>query len=101
MMLVRSATHEMICTTPAIQPDVHILPVCLAPCDETEISKFFALFQIIHSVPCRYGPHFDDVHVAEKVGNVSAQVGSVAYLNCRIRLLQDKTVNNIIKHLMN
>ncbi|XP_055297878.1 uncharacterized protein LOC129566190 [Sitodiplosis mosellana] len=40
----------------------------------------------------RYGPHFDDVHVAEKVANVSAQVGSVAYLNCRIRLLQDKTV---------
>lgn len=43
----------------------------------------------------RYGPHFDDVHVAEKVGNVSVQLGSVAYLNCRIRLLQDKTVNNI------
>ncbi|XP_055297900.1 uncharacterized protein LOC129566198 isoform X2 [Sitodiplosis mosellana] len=40
----------------------------------------------------RYGPHFDDVHVAEKVGNVSAQVGNIAYLNCRIRLLQDKTV---------
>ncbi|XP_031621554.1 uncharacterized protein LOC116339674 [Contarinia nasturtii] len=40
----------------------------------------------------RYGPHFDDVHVAEKVANVSAQLGSTAYLNCRIRLLQDKTV---------
>lgn len=38
----------------------------------------------------RYGPHFDTG--GTKTQNVTAQVGSEAYLDCRIRLLQDKTV---------
>ncbi|KAJ6635346.1 Ubiquitin-conjugating enzyme E2 B, partial [Pseudolycoriella hygida] len=41
----------------------------------------------------RYGPHFDDLHTGDNLINVSAQAGSIAYLNCRISLLQDKTVS--------
>ncbi|XP_037040996.1 uncharacterized protein LOC119077793 [Bradysia coprophila] len=41
----------------------------------------------------RYGPHFDDLHSGDNLINVTAQAGSIAYLNCRVSLLQDKTVS--------
>lgn len=47
------------------------------------------MIEISHFI-CRYGPHFDAG--AAKIQNVTAQIGSEAYLDCRIRLLQDKTV---------
>lgn len=63
------------------------------------IAKYILMLLLIFNFCIyRYGPHFDDVHVAEKVGNVSAQIGSIAFLDCRIRLLQDKTVNQICTH---
>lgn len=40
----------------------------------------------------RYGPHFEDISSAGNVTNITVQVGSAVYLNCRISLLQDKTV---------
>lgn len=44
----------------------------------------------------RYGPHFDDLHTGDNLINVTAQAGSIAYLNCRISLLQDKTVKRSV-----
>lgn len=44
---------------------------------------------------CRYGPHFEDISSAGNVTNITVQVGSAVYLNCRISLLQDKTVRII------
>ncbi|XP_037040992.1 uncharacterized protein LOC119077788 isoform X2 [Bradysia coprophila] len=41
----------------------------------------------------RYGPHFEDISSAGNVTNITVQVGSAVYLNCRISLLQDKTVS--------
>lgn len=41
----------------------------------------------------RYGPHFEDLHgKGNNMTNITVQAGNTAYLNCRISLLQDKTV---------
>lgn len=39
-----------------------------------------------------YGPQFDD-KIKGNITNVTVQAGSTAALNCRISLLQDKTVS--------
>ncbi|XP_073842476.1 defective proboscis extension response 20 [Musca autumnalis] len=41
----------------------------------------------------RYGPHFEDVQLVGKPTNMTVQAGSSIHLNCRISLLQDKTVS--------
>lgn len=40
----------------------------------------------------RYGPHFEDLSSEGSVSNITVHVGNAVYLNCRISLLQDKTV---------
>lgn len=42
---------------------------------------------------CRYGPHFEDVQRIGQATNLTVQAGSSIHLNCRISLLQDKTVS--------
>ncbi|KAH8326954.1 hypothetical protein KR074_009267 [Drosophila pseudoananassae] len=41
----------------------------------------------------RYGPHFEDVQRVGQTTNLTVQAGSSIHLNCRISLLQDKTVS--------
>ncbi|EDX08738.1 uncharacterized protein LOC6736269 [Drosophila simulans] len=41
----------------------------------------------------RYGPHFEDVQRIGQATNLTVQAGSSIHLNCRISLLQDKTVS--------
>lgn len=41
----------------------------------------------------RYGPHFEDIKTIGNVTNMTVQMGQSVYLNCRISLLQDKTVS--------
>ncbi|EDV39556.2 uncharacterized protein Dana_GF10084 [Drosophila ananassae] len=41
----------------------------------------------------RYGPHFEDVQRVGQITNLTVQAGSSIHLNCRISLLQDKTVS--------
>ncbi|XP_023309202.2 putative GPI-anchored protein pfl2 [Lucilia cuprina] len=41
----------------------------------------------------RYGPHFEDVQLVGQPTNMTVQAGSSIHLNCRISLLQDKTVS--------
>lgn len=41
----------------------------------------------------RYGPHFEDVQREGSPKNITVQAGGSVYLNCRISLLQDKTVS--------
>ncbi|XP_067613772.1 probable serine/threonine-protein kinase DDB_G0267686 [Eurosta solidaginis] len=41
----------------------------------------------------RYGPHFEDVQRVGQPTNLTVQAGSSIHLNCRISLLQDKTVS--------
>ncbi|XP_017127853.1 uncharacterized protein LOC108146375 isoform X1 [Drosophila elegans] len=41
----------------------------------------------------RYGPHFEDVQRLGQATNLTVQAGSSIHLNCRISLLQDKTVS--------
>nr|XP_016935035.1 uncharacterized protein LOC108013606 [Drosophila suzukii] len=41
----------------------------------------------------RYGPHFEDVQRVGQATNLTVQAGSSIHLNCRISLLQDKTVS--------
>ncbi|XP_011182637.1 uncharacterized protein LOC105212390 [Zeugodacus cucurbitae] len=41
----------------------------------------------------RYGPHFEDVQRVGQPTNMTVQAGSSIHLNCRISLLQDKTVS--------
>jgi len=45
---------------------------------------------------CRYGPHFEDVQRVGQATNLTVQAGSSIHLNCRISLLQDKTVRWIL-----
>lgn len=40
-----------------------------------------------------YGPHFEDIPTVGNVSNITVPVGNAVYLNCRISLLQDKTVS--------
>uniref|UniRef100_A0A1A9W3B1 Ig-like domain-containing protein n=1 Tax=Glossina brevipalpis TaxID=37001 RepID=A0A1A9W3B1_9MUSC len=40
-----------------------------------------------------YGPHFEDVQRVGQPTNLTVQAGSSIHLNCRISLLQDKTVS--------
>lgn len=40
----------------------------------------------------RYGPHFEDIPTVGNVTNITVPIGNAVYLNCRISLLQDKTV---------
>lgn len=40
----------------------------------------------------RYGPHFEDIPAIGNVTNITVPIGNAVYLNCRISLLQDKTV---------
>lgn len=91
-----SISTMLICSSSIFRfapPDVHF---ALSP--ETNFRKKELVSKQINFIFIfyRYGPHFDDVHVAEKVANVSAQLGSVGFVDCRIRLLQDKTVNNAL-----
>ncbi|BFF98541.1 uncharacterized protein DMAD_06682 [Drosophila madeirensis] len=41
----------------------------------------------------RYGPHFEDAQRLGQATNLTVQAGSTIHLNCRISLLQDKTVS--------
>ncbi|XP_055309756.1 uncharacterized protein LOC129573352 isoform X2 [Sitodiplosis mosellana] len=41
----------------------------------------------------RYGPHFEDIPTIGNVTNITVPIGNAVYLNCRISLLQDKTVS--------
>ncbi|XP_039965146.1 dual specificity protein kinase splA [Bactrocera tryoni] len=41
----------------------------------------------------RYGPHFEDVQRVGQPTNMTVQAGSSIHFNCRISLLQDKTVS--------
>ncbi|PNF22814.1 hypothetical protein B7P43_G02530 [Cryptotermes secundus] len=41
----------------------------------------------------KWGPHFEEVELGANATNITVQVGSTANLNCRISLLQDKTVS--------
>ncbi|KAH8380193.1 hypothetical protein KR009_009436 [Drosophila setifemur] len=41
----------------------------------------------------RYGPHFEDVQRVGQATNLTVQAGSSIHLDCRISLLQDKTVS--------
>jgi hypothetical protein len=41
----------------------------------------------------KWGPHFEEVQLGANATNITVQVGSTANLNCRISLLQDKTVS--------
>lgn len=42
----------------------------------------------------KWGPHFEEVELGTNATNITVQVGSTANLNCRISLLQDKTVGS-------
>lgn len=42
----------------------------------------------------RYGPHFEDAPGVGQTTNLTVQAGCSVYLNCRISLLQDKTVTD-------
>lgn len=44
-------------------------------------------------IASRYGPHFEDIKTVGNVTNMTVQMGQSVYLNCRISLLQDKTVS--------
>lgn len=48
----------------------------------------------------RYGPHFEDVQKEGKPTNITVQAGASVYLNCRISLLQDKTVSWVRRNSM-
>lgn len=48
----------------------------------------------------RYGPHFEDVPTIGNVTNITVPIGNAVYLNCRISLLQDKTVRIYMFHDM-
>lgn len=52
----------------------------------------FSFYYIIHFI-LRYGPHFEDVQRVGQPTNLTVQAGSSIHLNCRISLLQDKTVS--------
>lgn len=54
--------------------------------NDIQLNIFFVLF-------FRFGPHFEDVLNDDDVINATALSGKTAYLNCRISLLQDKTVS--------
>ncbi|KAJ9585435.1 hypothetical protein L9F63_002782, partial [Diploptera punctata] len=41
----------------------------------------------------KWGPHFEQVEMGTNATNITVQVGSTVNLNCRISLLQDKTVS--------
>lgn len=53
----------------------------------------YVLFEF-SCISYRYGPHFEDVQLVGKPTNMTVQAGSSIHLNCRISLLQDKTVSN-------
>lgn len=48
--------------------------------------------------PDRYGPHFEDIPTVGNVTNITVPIGNAVYLNCRISLLQDKTVRIYMCH---
>lgn len=48
----------------------------------------------------RYGPHFEDIQKEGKPSNITVQAGGSVYLNCRISLLQDKTVSWVRRNSM-
>lgn len=47
----------------------------------------------------RYGPHFEDIPTVGNVTNITVPIGNAVYLNCRISLLQDKTVCNSFAYI--
>ncbi|EDV96457.1 GH16257 [Drosophila grimshawi] len=49
----------------------------------------------------RYGPHFEDVQRVGQPTNMTVQAGSSIHLNCRISLLQDKTVSWVRRNTLN
>ncbi|EDW69712.1 uncharacterized protein Dvir_GJ11966 [Drosophila virilis] len=49
----------------------------------------------------RYGPHFEDVQRVGQPTNMTVQAGSSIHLNCRISLLQDKTVSWVRRSAQN
>ena len=53
---------------------------------------FFHFITFFLCIP-RYGPHFEDVQRVGQATNLTVQAGSSIHLNCRISLLQDKTVS--------
>lgn len=55
--------------------------------------------QNVHRWKNRYGPHFEDIPTVGNVTNITVPIGNAVYLNCRISLLQDKTVCNLFAYL--
>lgn len=54
------------------------------------LSNSFLFVLLFH----RYGPHFEDAPGVGQTTNLTVQAGCSVYLNCRISLLQDKTVTD-------
>ncbi|XP_055914485.1 uncharacterized protein LOC129947811 [Eupeodes corollae] len=48
----------------------------------------------------RYGPHFEDIPKEGNPTNITVQAGASVFLNCRISLLQDKTVSWVRRNSM-
>ncbi|XP_075163777.1 defective proboscis extension response 20 [Haematobia irritans] len=73
----------------------HLLPK-LHKTDAPMLNYIFDTFSSAnkhHHHDQRYGPHFEDVQLVGKPTNMTVQAGSSIHLNCRISLLQDKTVS--------
>ncbi|KAI9586926.1 hypothetical protein GQX74_002773 [Glossina fuscipes] len=58
-----------------------------------EVHEHIVLMPESSSKQVRYGPHFEDVQRVGQPTNLTVQAGSSIHLNCRISLLQDKTVS--------
>lgn len=74
------------------------VPLTYFRCSEITIGCAFVI--ALHSTgmrfavpPPRHGPHFEDIKTVGNVTNMTVQMGQSVYLNCRISLLQDKTVS--------
>ncbi|XP_068142192.1 uncharacterized protein dpr20 [Drosophila tropicalis] len=73
----------------------HILPK-VQKTDAPMLNYIFDTFSSAnkhHHHDQRYGPHFEDAQRVGQVSNMTVQAGSSIFLNCRISLLQDKTVS--------
>ncbi|KAK7790826.1 hypothetical protein R5R35_008607 [Gryllus longicercus] len=83
---------------PPPPPPPHVGPP--APAARTDSPQLLGYIFDVHSPLNKHyhhdrhlGPHFDEVEHGANATNITVQVGSTANLNCRIILLQDKTVS--------
>ncbi|EDW78854.2 uncharacterized protein Dwil_GK12675 [Drosophila willistoni] len=81
----------------------HILPK-VQKTDAPMLNYIFDTFSSAnkhHHHDQRYGPHFEDAQRVGQVSNMTVQAGSSIFLNCRISLLQDKTVSWVRRNTQN